>query len=161
MNDEMDGTVAVETESWAGTISQKDSQEVAKFSLIPKGSYPGVLVNVKARKVTTERGDHPLEGKTVADLDFLLNGETRDYHLFVTAYPEVIKATSKSGGTYMRSESEIATKLYDALQMHGESFSVLLDKARETTLKFIISISEPKDLQYKPQNKAKIFAYKG
>jgi len=151
----------VESYGWdESTISREDSNELAMFNLIPKGTYPGVVVKVTPKKITTEQGLHPLEGKTIAKLDILLTADTRNYHLFADAYPEVIKAKSKSGGTYIRAESDIATQLFDALEMHGQPFTKVLAAAQEETLKYVVRIVESKDPQYKPKNAVKIYAYR-
>ena len=160
MRDEM---VEVETGlgSWTQVISREDAIEVENARLIPMGTYPGVLTAYKERIVTTRNQTSPIEGKSVAALQFLLNGDTRNYMLFVDAYPEVVKATSKKGGTYILPQSEIATKLVKALGMYGEPFNDVLARAMETTLQFTIGIAKSKDPQYGDKNSVKINAYKG
>ena len=159
MDEERDSIEVMES---LGTMSKEDSVEIKKFNLVPAGKYTGLLSTYKVGDpVKTEAGTSPFEGKRITRLDFILNGETRDYHLFVAAYPQLIKATSKAGGKYIPQECQVADQLFAALEMYGQDFTDVLNRAQETSLRFAVGISEPKDPQYRAKNTVKIYAVKG
>ena len=158
--DEMASEPSNGATEWATTISAKDANEVAMFNLIPKGRYTAVLAGYKTDVKKTEGGDHPFEGKPFVRADFVLNGDSRDYHLFIDLIPEVIKATSKAGGSYICQESQNAAGLMEALGMLGEDFNKVLTVACEKTVNTSVRISNPKDPQYKPRSTVKFFPYR-
>ena len=129
---------------WEGeTISEQDSKEMAEADLVPAGKWEGQLEPVSEehiKTVTTEAGDHPLEGKKVVRLHAKLFTEQGERHFFFDAYPSKVIATSAAGGTYTRQESKNAECLYKATKLHGRPFSDVITFAQNNRLVYDIKV---------------------
>lgn len=148
MTDVMDET----TEIFEEAMSQEEAREASEGNLVPKGKWPGQVVDWTRKVVETEGGEHALEGKPVYRVHVELQTDEGAKHYFIDACPVVVKATSKKGGTYMRSESEAAASFYAATKMYGKPIAEVLAYAQEHILIYNIGVKKATD-DYKAANK--------
>jgi hypothetical protein len=146
------------TEVWgAECMDAVEAKEATEGNLIARGRWPGELQpredgHPAMRKiVSTEEGNHPLEGKAVYGCHAVLHTEEGDKHLFFDACPLPVKATSQSGGTYMRQESTNAGYLFIGTKMIGRTFAEVLQYAMEHTLVYDIGVKKASD-EYPAKN---------
>jgi hypothetical protein len=142
------------TEIFDEAMSQEDAKEASEGNLVPKGRWPGQVVDFTRKVLETEGGEHPLEGKPVYRVHIELQTDEGAKHFFLDACPVVVKATSKKGGTYMRAESEAAAAFYAATKMYGKPFQTVLAWGQEHILVYNIGIKKATD-DYKAANQLK------
>lgn len=133
------------------TMDAADAKAAIEGNLVPKGRWEGQLVLNDAgepanRKVmTSDNGTHPMEGQPIYSCHALLDTDEGQKHFFFDACPVVVKASTDSGGSYMRSESQYAAFLYQATKLTGSPFSQVLDKAVKTRFIYDIGIRKATD----------------
>ena len=133
------------------TMDAQEAREAAEGNLCPRGRWPGELQPrsegrpADLKKIETEAGGHPLEGKEIYQCHAVLHTDEGDKHIFFDAYPLVVKATSKAGGSYMRVESTNGGFLYNATKMFGQPFRDVLQYAMEHSLVYDIGVKKATD----------------
>jgi hypothetical protein len=136
-------------QGWEGhSLSEEEAREASEANLCPKGRWEGQLDPIgpdAVRVITTERGDHPLEGKTVVRLAARLYTDAGEKHVFFDAYPGIVKAIAKNGGEYLRRESTHAALLYKATKMFGRPFSEVLEFAQQNRLVYDIGVRKERE----------------
>ena len=101
-----------------------EAKEASEANLVPRGRWKGELQLREGglpsilKTITTEAGDHPLEGKEIHQCHVKLETEEGTKHLFFDAYPLLVRATSKAGGSYKRVESVNASYLIGATKLY-------------------------------------------
>ncbi len=124
-------------------MSEDQMREALEGNLVPKGVWKGQLQPVEPEDteiVVTEDGQHPLEGKPVTTCHVVLYTDEGEKHFFFRATPFVVKATAKSGGTYMREESINAAHLYKAVNGAGKKWEDVLREASNRILLYDIGV---------------------
>jgi hypothetical protein len=148
------------TEVWGEEcMDAVEAREATEGNLIARGRWPGELQiredgHPAIRKVgVTEDGNepHPMDGKPVYGCHAILRTDDGDKHLFFDACGLKITATSKSGGTYTRQESQNGGFLYTATKMFGRPFAEVLQYAAEHTLVYDIGVKKASD-EYPAKN---------
>ena len=130
-------------------MSQEDVRAAAEGNLVPKGRWEGQLQPIDpesdVKVVTTESGDHPLEGQKVVRCHALLWTDAGEKHLFFDAFPSTVIATSKKGTTYVRRESEHAAYLYEGTKLIGRPFGAVLAHAANNRLIYEVGIRKARE----------------
>jgi len=139
------------TEIFDEAMTQEDAKEASEGNLVPKGKWPGQVIDWTRKVVQTENGDHALEGLGVYRVHVEVQTDEGAKHYFIDACPKTVKATSRKGGTYMRAESEAAASFYQATKFYGKPFAEVLAYAQEHILIYQIGIKKATD-DYKAAN---------
>lgn len=124
---------------WTTAMSEQDVKDVSEGNLIPGGKWPGILLtDVMVSEADNE--ESPMYGQTVARCHALLTVNDEQKHFFFTVCPVVVKATSKTGGTYIREESKNAAAVYAATGMAGSPIQDVLKHMMEKEYLYDITV---------------------
>ena len=134
-------------------LSEADGREIAEANLVPKGKWSGQLQpDTKIATVSTESGEHPLEGQKVARCHVILETEAGEKHFFFDAIGKKVTATSKKGNPYTLPASANGNALYAATKLYGQPFHVVLQAAMERRLVYNVGIKKGNDDYPNPSN---------
>ena len=143
------------TEDEFGTegMSEAEGKEISEANLVPKGKWVGQLQpDTKISAVSTESGEHPLEGQKVARCHVVLQTDVGEKHMFFDAIGKKVVATSKKGNPYTLPASTNGNALYSATRMYGQPFHLVLQRATEIALVYNVGIKKGNDEYPNPSN---------
>lgn len=135
------------------SLDEAEVKEGIEGNLVPKGRHEGqIQPDSKIEVISTEKGEHPLEGKKVARVHVILyTAEAGEKHLFFDAAWVMVKAISKKGGSYTPTACTNGSYLTKATKLYGQPGSAVLKAALDKRFIFDVGVKKATD-EYPAQN---------